>query len=296
MTAQISKIVPHLWFDRDAGEAVAFYTSLFSDSIVSDHTVISGTPSGDVDIITFRLSGQKFMAINAGPLFKFNESVSFFVYCGSEKETDRLYESLSEGGSVIFPLDRYDWSPRYAWVKDKFGLSWQLDVEEINSPQKIVPNLLFVNKKSARVKEAVEFYTSVFPGSDSIMEAPWHPGSGMPEGSLLFAQYRLSGFLFNSMSSNQQHDYDFNEALSFMIYCDSQDEIDYYWEKLTDGGKEQPCGWIKDRFGLSWQVVPFEMDEMMATKDRQQLARVTAAMLQMMKPDIGALKKAYRNN
>jgi len=94
------------------------------------------------------------------------------------------------------------------------------------------------------------------------------------------------------MSSTLHHDFDFNDAISFMIYCNTQEEIDFFWEKLTDGGLEQPCGWVKDRFGLSWQIVPEQMDHMMSTADPAQLARVTNAMLKMMKLDIKILKQA----
>lgn len=230
MATSIKKIIPHLWFDKEAMEAVNFYASVFKDSRVVTNSKIEGTPSGSVDIITFELSGQKFMAINAGPIFRFNESVSFFVYCGSESEIVRLYEKLSENGSILMPLGKYDWSGKYAWVKDKFGLSWQLDIEEINSPQKIVPSLLFVNEKSGRVKEALTYYNSIFPESGVIMEAPYDKSANMPDGTLLFAQFRLSDFLFNAMSSTLHHDFDFNESVSFMIYCDTQEEIDYFWK------------------------------------------------------------------
>lgn len=289
-----STIIPHLWFDNDASKAVNFYMSFFPNSRIVSETVIGDTPSGDVRIITFELSGQKFMAINGGPIFRFNEAVSFFVYCGSDMVIDRLFEKLSEGGSVSFPLGKYDWSRRYAWIKDKYGLSWQLDVDDINHPQKIVPTLLFVNEKATRVREAIGFYRSVFPDSRAIMESPWDKSSGMPDDALLFSQFSLSGFLFNSMSSSQRHDYDFNESISFMIYCSSQKEIDYFWEKLLDGGVEQQCGWLKDKFGVSWQIVPAEMNAMMSTTDKEQLARVTSAMLKMVKLDIAALRDAYK--
>ncbi len=294
MESRIKNIVPHLWFDKEAVEAVNFYTSLFKESKVLANSKIEGTPSGSVDIITFKLSGQKFMAINAGPMFRFNESVSFFVYCGSESEIDRLYDKLSENGSVLMPLGKYDWTRKYAWVIDKYGLSWQLDIDDINSSQKIVPTLLFVNEKSGRVKEAISFYQSIFPGSRVILEAPYDKSADMEEGTLLFAQFSLSKFIFNAMSSTLHHDYDFNESVSFMIYCDTQEEIDYFWEKLTSGGQEQPCGWVKDRFGLSWQIVPVQMNEMMSTADAAQSARVTAAMLKMMKLDINILKQGIR--
>ncbi len=291
------KIVPHLWFNRDAQEAVRFYISLFSDSRVVAEAKIEGTPSGDTDIISFNLQGQRFMAINGGPAFSFSEAVSFFVYCGSDSEIERLYEQLSENGSVLMPLGKYDWTRRYAWVKDRFGVSWQLDVDDINHPQKIVPSLLFVNDKAARLKEAVSYYSTLFPDSREIMESPWDKASGMPEGALLFAQFSLSGYLFNSMSGGSlRHEFDFNEAISFMVYCRTQGEIDYHWTKLLEeGGAEQACGWLKDRFGVSWQIVPDIMDNMMMTTDRDQLARITEAMLKMVKLDIRQLIDAANN-
>lgn len=288
-----NKIVPHLWFDKEAPEAVDFYVSLFPGSKVTGKSTISGTPSGDVGILTFNLWGNGFMAINGGPMFSFNPSISFFVYCGSDPEIERLYKELSGGGTPLMPLDSYPWSRRYAWIQDKYGLTWQLDVDEIHSRQKILPALLFVNEKSDKVKAAVDFYTAVFPDSGLIMESPHDKSANLPEGAILFAQYKINGYLVNSMSSPMHHDYDFNEAVSLMVYCNTQDEIDYYWEKLSRGGQEQPCGWVKDQFGVSWQVVPVEMDEMMHTPDKAQLERVTRAMLQMGKLDLNALRKAY---
>jgi len=295
MTPTNQMIVPHLWFDREAAEATEFYTSLFPDSRITGKTTITNTPSGQVDIITFNLWGGGFMAINAGPLFRFNPAVSFFVYCGAGNTIDRLYKELSMGGTAIMPLDKYPWSDRYAWVQDRFGLTWQLDIDDIHAPQKILPTLLFVNEKHTRVKEAVSFYTAVFPGSKVILEAPYDKSAGVPEGTLLFAQYKLNGYLINSMSSTLKHDYDFNESVSLMVYCNNQEEMDYYWEKLTFEGQEQPCGWVKDKFGVSWQVVPAAMDEMMRTKNKEQLRRLTEAMLQMVKLDLEKLQQAFYN-
>lgn len=291
---QKHKIIPHLWFDKEAKEAAQFYTSLFPNSTITNITTISGTPSGDVDIASFNLSGIDFMAISAGPMFKINPSISFYVYCGSNEDIERLYNRLIDNGSALMPLDKYPWSEKYAWVQDKFGLSWQLDIDKINSEQKILPSLLFVNDKFGRVKEAVEFYNSIFPDSKILFEAPFDKSAGVPDGTLLFAQFNLNGYLFNSMSGgNMKHEYDFNEALSLMVYCKDQQEIDYYWEKLTVGGTEQPCGWVKDKFGVSWQIVPDEFNEMMKTKDKEQLERLTKAFLKMTKFDLEGLRKAY---
>ena len=292
MSGKINKIVPHLWFDRDAAEAIGFYVSVFNNSKLTDSSVIEGTPSGKVDIISFEISGQNIIAINAGPYFRFNDSVSFFYYCGSEAEIDRLYTILSENGSILFPLGKYEWSRKYAWVRDRFGLGWQLDIDEINSDQKMVPSLLFVNEKSGRIKEAVSFYTSVFKTSKRLMEVPYENQPEEKEADLLFAQFSLEGFIFNAMSSNLKHDFDFNEAVSFMINCETQEEIDYYWEKLTSGGQEQPCGWVKDKFGVSWQVIPAEMGKLLSSGNKERDERVRAAMMKMKKIDLNILKKA----
>ena len=154
----MQNITPHLWFDKEAKEAAEFYTSVFPKSKIKDTTTLQDTPSGTVDIVTIELLGQEFMLLSAGPFFKFNE------------------------------------------------------------------------------------------------------------------------------------------AISFIVYCDTQDEIDYYWEKLSAVPESEQCGWLKDKYGLSWQIVPTAMGDMMKDKDEKKLARVTQAFLQMKKLDIEALKRAYEGN
>ena len=149
------KIVPHLWYDKEAKEAAEFYVSIFSDSKITNITTLRDTPSGDTDIVSFELAGQPFMAISAGPFFKFNESISF------------------------------------------------------------------------------------------------------------------------------------------MVDCETQDEIDYYWEKLSAVPESEQCGWLKDKFGLSWQIVSVQMDEMLQNGTEDQVAAVTQAFLPMKKLDIAALEQAY---
>lgn len=292
--AASNKIVPHLWFDKEAKEAAEYYASIFQNSEVTNVTTISGTPSGNVDIVSFKLWGVAFTAISAGPMFKINPSISFFVYCDSESEIERLYNKLIDGGFALMQLDKYPWSEKYAWVQDKYGVSWQLDVDSINSDQKIVPAILFTNEKAAMVKEALNFYSSIFSDSKILLESPWDESAGMPEGSLLFSQFKLNGYIFNAMSGGtMKHEFDFNEAVSFMIFCKDQNEIDYYWDKLTEGGNEQQCGWLKDKFGVSWQIIPEELDEMMDTKNKEQMARVTKVMLKMGKLNLNELRNAY---
>lgn len=127
------KITPHLWFDKESREAAEFYVSAFgSNSKITNTTTLHNTPSGDTDIVSFELSGQPFMAISAGPLFKFNPSVSFIVNLDPSREEnarqnlDALWEKLSAGGTALMPLDQYPFSERYGWVEDKYGLSWQI--------------------------------------------------------------------------------------------------------------------------------------------------------------------------
>ena len=152
----MKKIVPHLWFDKEAKEAAEFYCSVFPNSKITNVTTLRNTPSGDCDVVSFMLDGQPFMAISAGPLFKFNESISF------------------------------------------------------------------------------------------------------------------------------------------MVYCDTQEEIDDYWDKLSAVPEAEQCGWLKDKYGLSWQIVPAVMDDMMQEKDPEKLARVIEAFLKMKKFDIATLQRAYR--
>lgn len=291
MNLQNNYIIPCIWFDNEAEQAVKFYCSLFDNSKVNRITRYGKAgfeyhhkPEGSVMTIEFELNGQKFLALNGGPDFKLNESVSFFVYCETEERINFLYEKLSESGSINMPLDKYDWSPKYAWVKDKFGLSWQLDIEAINSPQKIVPSLLFVNENYKKVKVAINFYVSVFPNSTILVEYPSND-------YLLFSQAKLNGSLLNAMSGGDiKHNFDFNDALSFIITCDSQDEIDYYWNKLTEGGKEVQCGWLKDKFGVSWQVVPKILNELISKPEKAD--RVMSVVLEMKKFNIKKLMEA----
>ena len=300
----MQKITPFLWFDTQAEEAVNFYISVFDNSKLlnlSRYTEASakatGMPVGSAFVISFQLEGQNFTAMNAGPHFKLNESISLFVYCESNDKIERIYKQLLEGGSALLPLDKYDWSPKYAWVKDKFGLSWQLDVEKINSQQKILPALLFGNEKFDKVKEAVTYYTSIFPESKIILESPFDKSAGLSDDTLLFAQFKLCNHLFNSMSgSTAKHEFDFNEAFSFVVDCKDQEEVDYYWNKLSsDGGQESMCSWLKDKFGVSWQITPKVLVEMLNDKNSVKAGKVMQAMLQMKKIIIADLEKAFNN-
>jgi predicted 3-demethylubiquinone-9 3-methyltransferase (glyoxalase superfamily) len=296
----MQKITPFLWFANNAEEAVNFYASIFRSSKIGNiarydeaGAAASGRPKGSVMTAAFQLNGKDFVALNGGPHFKFNESISLFVYCVSEENIDLLYEKLSAGGTALMPLGQYDWSPKYAWVKDKFGLSWQLTVEKINSSQKILPSLLFVNEKFAQVKAAVNHYLNIFPDSKIIFEVANPKIENMPEESLAFIRFSLVGNLFNALSGQGQHNFDFNEAVSFVVNCETQKEIDHYWQKLSAVPQAEMCGWLKDKYGVSWQVVPAVLSKLLSDKDTMKSYRVTKALLQMKKLVIKDLESAY---
>ncbi len=297
------KIVPHLWFDKEAKEASEFYTTVFSDSKITNVTTIHDTPSGDADMVSFELCGQPFMAISAGPYFRFNPSISLMVNFDPSKDSNaegnlnQVWEKLIDGGTALMPIDTYPWSKRYGWVQDKYGLSWQLMLTNQASGEypKIMPSLLFVRDSYGKAEEAMNFYLSVFK-EDSKAGNLMHYGPGQEpnkEGTVMFEDFKLLGTWFAAMDGGAaEHNFAFNEAISFMVKCDTQEEIDYYWEKLSAVPKSEQCGWLKDKFGVSWQIVPAIMDELMTSGDQEKVARVTQAFLKMKKFDIAKLEEA----
>ena len=239
------------------------------------------------------------MAISAGPLFKFTPAISFIVGCETKEEVDRLWTELSKGGKTLIPVDAYPFSERYGWTQDKYGLSWQLMLTrpEGDARPRIVPSMLFVGEAYGKAEEAVNFYISIFSAkdADSKIGTLMHYGPGQEpnkEGTVMFSDFTLLGTWLSAMDGGGEHAYKFNEAVSIVVRCQSQEEIDYYWEKLSAVPESEQCGWLKDKFGVSWQVVPSAMDEMMKTTDKAKLDRVTKAFLQMKKFDIVELEKA----
>lgn len=290
----MQKITLHLWFDKEANEAAEFYTSIFKDSKIKNVTTLHNTPSGSVDMVTINLLGQDFTLISAGPLFKFNPSISFLITYINKDEVDALWEHLSVDGIVLMELGEYPFSEKFSWLQDRFGVSWQIifTIGEIN--QRITPTFMFVGENCGRAEEAINFYTSIFHNAKVGEILRWSLGEEPDkEGTIKHATFILEGQEFAAIDSAHEHNFMFNEAISFMVHCNTQDEIDYYWEKLTADPAAEQCGWLKDKYGLSWQIVPTIMEEMMNAKDENKIARVTEAFLKMKKFDISELEKAY---
>lgn len=279
----IQKIIPNLWFNGNASEAVDFYLAAFPDSKILaksyyPKSTVEGLAdfqldlAGDVLTIEFELGQQPFVAINAGPEFSFNPSISFMVNFDPSLEhkaadhLDELWQKLSDGGDILMPLDAYPFSPRYGWVQDRYGLTWQLILTDPSGEPRpfIIPSLLFGGDKVNRAEEAIHFYVSAFKDAKAGLLARYDEATGPANaGSLMFGEFMLVGQWFAAMDSGVEQDFAFNEAVSFQVNCKDQSEIDYFWEKLASDPIFNQCGWCKDQFGLSWQIVPENMGELM---------------------------------
>lgn len=297
----MQKIIPHLWFDTQAKEAAEFYCAAFPDSTITDVTVLHNTPSGDCDVVSFELAGYKFMSISAGPYFKLNPSISFMVNFDpshdkqAREHLDALWGKLSDGGKVLMELQEYPFSERYGWVQDKYGVSWQLILTDPKGDERpfIIPSLMFVGDVCGKAEEAMNYYMSVFKNSKAGMTARYPAGMDPDkEGTLMFADFMIENQWFACMDSARMHEFTFNEAISLLVSCNTQEEIDAYWEKLSAVPEAEQCGWLKDKFGVSWQISPSDMGDMMHG-DAEKVARVTEAFLQMKKFDLATLKRAY---
>ena len=292
----INKIMTHLWFDKEAAEAGEFYLKVFENSRLLSRRTILGTPSGDVESLTIELEDINLMLLSAGPYFKANPSVSFMVMCSSKTEVMKYWEAFIDDGQALMPIDKYDFSELYGWVQDKFGVSWQIMYspdEQINV--KIRPALMFVGENCGRAEEAIEYYTKIFRNAE--IKAISRYGDNFPPNKpemINFAEFILEGQSFSIMDSAYEHEFSFSEAISFIINCDTQEEIDYYWERLSADPKSEQCGWVKDKYNLSWQITPTVMNDMMNDGDPVALERVTKAFLQMKKFNLAELERAYR--
>lgn len=285
-------IVPHLWFNKGAVAAAQFYVDVFPGSSILHQSVLKDTPSGDVEVVRLSLSGFELHLLGAGPEFRVNPSLSFLVNGTNAAEVDALHAALVSGGSELMPLDEYPFSARYAWVQDRFGVSWQLMVATTPIVQKIVPAQMFVGPNAGRAAEAMAFYTGLF-GGEMVLVSHYGPGAEPNAATMInHAQFTLGGRTFALMDSAYSHDFAFNEAHSYLVTCEDQAEIDRLWAALSADPDAEACGWCKDRFGFSWQIVPKQLDAWMS--DPATAGPVSQAFLTMKKLEIAPLEKAAR--
>ncbi|MGE8301444.1 VOC family protein [Sphingobacterium sp.] len=242
-----NSIIPSIWFDQNAQEAFDLYCRIFPESHISNSSPI---------VVEAVLNGVKFIGINGGPIFKPNPSISFMAICESKEEIDRIWNSLSVGGNTLMPLNSYPWSPYYGWLADKFGVNWQLYLGKLSdtNQQAIVPTLMYCGEQQGNCEQALAFYAELFHDfrSNGIMKYT----EGEYIGSIQHTQFLVRDFTLMAMDSGVPQTFTFNEGISLTILCKDQQEIDYFWNNITKKGKESMCGWCKDEFGVSWQIVP----------------------------------------
>ena len=285
-----NNIFPCLWYDGDAKESADFYCQVFGGTITTDTPVV----------LSIELFGQKLMLLNGGPQFKKNASVSFMVLCETEEEVEKYWSPLSENGLVLMELGEYPWSKKYGWVRDRFGVTWQVYLGEKQGEQKIIPTLMFIHENNGKAMEAMELYTEVSPNSKIGNVLKYGDGVGnesheIPE-NVQHAHFEIDDYSFFCMDNSYDHEFDFNEGISIVVMTDNQEQTDHLWNSLTkDGGRESMCGWLKDKFGMSWQIVPKKLIQLMNDPHQEKAQKVVQAMMKMQKIVISDLEKAYNS-
>jgi predicted 3-demethylubiquinone-9 3-methyltransferase (glyoxalase superfamily) len=266
-------LYPCLWFDGQIKEATQFYCSLFPNSkIVAENNIIT----------KFEIEGTTVKLLNGGAIFKKNPSISFYVKCETLEEINTLWTSLSDGGKVMMALNKYPWAEQYGWVEDKYGMTWQLSIKKrMEGEQKIILSFLFTNDVFGKADEAIKHYASIFTDSKIMYTDYYKPEEAPFAGKLKFGSFQLNNQQLAAMDGPGNHQFQFNEGLSFIVECNGQEEVDYFWDKLSEGGHEGQCGWLKDKFGVSWQIIPNELNKLMSDPATAEKAR--AAFMKMRK-------------
>jgi len=279
-----NSIYPCIWCNNNAAEVARFYESVFPETKITDK---------DPLLVMLEMQGQKVMLLNGGDQFPPNPSISLMYLTSSESEVEHIYAKLIESGMALMPLDKYPFSSMYGWVEDQFGVSWQLYTgKDEDIIQKIVPTLMFVEKNNGKAAEAVDFYTALFPGAESRGMLRYSGEEGETAGNIQHGEFLINHYLLMIMDSSWPHAFHFSEGVSLVVECNSQEEIDSYWSGLiSGGGEESMCGWLKDRYGVSWQIIPAALDKLIAKSPG-----VMEELMKMRKLDIRRLQQAAEQN
>ncbi|MGW8482416.1 VOC family protein [Microbacterium sp. NPDC055903] len=277
------RIIPNLWFDRSAEDAGDFYasalprasavvTARYPDEVPEWQRDFAGQAlTVDVDI-----DGYQVTLINAGDEFRPNASISFMLNFdpllhGGDREAaaralDDTWAALSASGNVVLDLGEYPFSPRYGWVEDRYGVNWQLMLTDpAGDPRPfVIPQLLFAGEVQGRAREAAEFYVSLFEDSGLGFVAEYPAATGPASaGEVMFGEFRIAEQWFAMMDSAVDRDARFTCGVSLEVRCADQREIDRLWGALSAVPEAEACGWLADRHGVSWQIVPEQMAELM---------------------------------
>ena len=278
-------ITPAIWCDGTADEAAQFYTDVFRDASIAEQ--VPGLAA------TVSIHGFKLSLINGGNQYTPNPSISCILnfdplLFGGEEQAraylDELYKRLSTGG-VLMELGEYPFSPRYAWVRDRFGMTWQLMLTDPDGDPRpfVIPSFMFGGTNHAHAEEATDAWIALFDNSRRGVLYRYEEGGPLDAGTVMFTDFTLRGTWMAATDSGTFHDFTFTPGVSIIVSCRDQEEIDRYWAGLSAVPEAERCGWCIDRWGVSWQVVPHNIAELMAdaaTRDK---------VLQMGKIDLAKL-------
>ena len=277
-----NKIYPCIWCNNNAKEMAEYYSSVFPNTKIIDENPV---------VVMIAIEGQKIMLLNGGDIFKPNPSISLMGVFQNAEEVEALWAKLIPESTALMDLGDYPFSKKYGWLADKYGVNWQLYTGESGGTlEKYVPTLMFNGNNNGKAKEAIDLYTRILPDSkvQGIME--YAEGGGDAPGNVQHAQFDIAGTTIMCMDSSYDHKFNFTEGVSLVVNCKDQQEIDKYWNGLTaDGGAESQCGWLKDKYGLSWQVIPENIGTLVQKPEAMQ------AMMQMKKIVIADLENAGKN-
>ncbi len=272
----MQRIVPNIWCQGNANDVGSYYAATLPDTSME---VVASYPTenlpdfqrdlaGQPLVVDVTVGGYRIRLINAGGEYRPTPAISFILSMdpsahGGEDETraamGRMWDALADGGEVRMPLDAYPHSALYGWVEDRYGVNWQLMLADpAGDPRPLViPQFLFTGA-AVQAQQAIELYTGLLPDSAPGMAVPL-PGDG---GGVMFAEFTLAGQWFSAMDGGTIHDFTFSPGLSLEVDCTDQNQIDTLWEALSAVPEAEQCGWLVDRFGVSWQIVPENMGEL----------------------------------
>ena len=296
------RFYPCLWFKDQAEQAAAFYIETFGGRVLAQTLFPesfdngAGRPYGSVMGVEFEIAGRRFTAVNGGPMFTITPSISFFACVRDADAAKRLFATLAHDGKVHMPLDDYGfgYGDPFGWVDDRFGVSWQvMTVAEGEPDVQMAPCLMFSGPQHGKATEAISFYTGIFPDSTVQRLDRYGADDDAPTCTLKHGRFSIAGQSVVAMDSHIDHAFNFNEAVSLQILCADQTEIDTYWNALLQGGAAQMCGWLKDRFGIVWQIVPRASIDWLSSTNHAARDRVFAAIRTMVKLDAAALQQAF---
>ncbi|MDO5654992.1 MAG: VOC family protein [Flavobacteriaceae bacterium] len=245
-----NKIYPCIWCNQNAEQIAAFYGS------VLPQTEIIKTSE---NVVLLQMCGQNLMLLNAPNKITLNPAISLMFISPDQQLIDNIWEELLNEGNILMEKNKYPWSENYGWIQDKFGVSWQLYTGAApENQQNMVPNLMFTQSMNGKAAEAADFYRSIFPDSEK------RSMKLRENGEVEHGEFKILDYLLMIIDGGIGHNFSFNEGISFVINCENQEEIDTYWNAfLANDAVEAQCGWLKDRYGISWQIIPQNLDELL---------------------------------